>query len=83
MEDAEQHLGHRRDLRVQGVYTPPEFRCQGFASASSRDGIRSHPGRGGLCACSIPTSAIRGSNSVYRRLGYRGIAEVLRYDYDE
>lgn len=67
--------------RIQAVYTPPELRCRGYAAA----GVAELSGRvlaeGRRCILYTdlgnPTS-----NSVYRRIGYRAVAEVLRYRFD-
>jgi uncharacterized protein len=66
--------------RVQAVYTPPENRRRGFAGATVGAISQKMSGEGLRCVLytelSNPTS-----NSVYRRLGYRSVNEVLHYDF--
>ena len=66
--------------RVQAVYTPPENRNRGFAGATVGAISQKMTEHGLRCALytglSNPTS-----NSVYRRLGYRAVNEVLHYDF--
>ena len=70
-----------RVVRVSGVYTPPEKRKQSYAAAgvhalSSRLRDTGH-------RCILYTDlANPTSNSVYRRIGYRAVAEALRYRFE-
>jgi ribosomal protein S18 acetylase RimI-like enzyme len=68
-------------VRVSGVYTPPEHRRHGYAAACVLELSKSICGAGQRCMLYTdlgnPTS-----NSIYRRLGYRAVAEVLRYRFD-
>lgn len=67
-------------VRVQAVYTPPERRNHGYASACVgalsqqilNDGLRSIL----YTDLGNPTS-----NAIYRRIGYRAVAEGLRYRF--
>ncbi len=67
-------------VRVQAVFTPPERRGRGYASA----GVAALTGRvlarGQRCAL-YADLANPVSNGIYRRLGYRAVAEILRYDF--
>jgi uncharacterized protein len=67
-------------VRVQGVYTPPERRNRGYAGARVASLSRRMEEAGHRCilytALGNPTS-----NSVYRRIGYRAVAEGLRYRF--
>jgi GNAT superfamily N-acetyltransferase len=67
-------------VRVSGVYTPPEHRKHGYAEACvhalstwlRHEGYR----------CMLYTDlASPTSNSIYRRIGYRAVAEVLCYRF--
>ena len=67
-------------VRVQAVYTPAARRNRGYAAASVarlsslvlREGTR----------CILYTDLANPvSNSIYRRMGYRTVAEVLRYQF--
>jgi len=67
-------------VRVQAVYTPPERRNRGYAGACVADLSRRMQEAGHRCILYTdlgnPTS-----NSVYRRIGYRAVAEGLRYRF--
>lgn len=67
--------------RVQAVYTPPETRNQGYASAlvASLSANTLLSGRRCVLYTDLgnPTS-----NSIYRKIGYRAVAEVTRYAFD-
>ena len=68
--------------RTGAVYTPPERRRRGYAEACVRELSRQLQANGTRCMLytqlSNPTS-----NSIYRRIGYVAIAEVLRYQFEE
>lgn len=67
--------------RVGPVYTPTERRNSGYTSAlvaGVSRGIRTTGQR-----CMLYTDlANPTSNSIYRALGYRAVAEALRYAFD-
>jgi predicted GNAT family acetyltransferase len=64
--------------RIMCVYTPPEFRKQGYAEACVYRLSESLLAEG--CRCALYTDLGNPtSNSIYRRIGYRAIAEILRY----
>jgi predicted GNAT family acetyltransferase len=67
-------------VRVQHVYTPPEHRGKGYASASVQHLSGELAGRGLRCMLYTqlenPTS-----NGIYLALGYEPVAEVLGYDF--
>ena len=67
--------------RVAPVYTPPVFRRRGFgaaaAAAASRAGLAGGAGR-----CMLYTDLANPvSNSIYPRLGYRAVADAVRYSF--
>ncbi len=67
-------------VRVQAVYTPPQRRNRGYASACV--GALSKQIRRGGDRCILYTDLGNPtSNAIYRRLGYRAVAEVLRYRF--
>jgi uncharacterized protein len=70
-----------RVVRVAGVYTPPQMRKRGYAEAcvsALSNQLRSAGYRSILYAdLANPTS-----NSIYQRIGYRAVAEVLRYRFE-
>src|SRR5580658_78243 len=68
-------------VRLSGVYTPPEKRKHGYAAACVH-ALSEHL-RGGGYRCVLYTDLGNpSSNSVYRRIGYRAVAEVLRYRFE-
>jgi len=68
-------------VRLSGVYTPPEKRKHGYAAACVHALSKQLSSRGYRCILYTdlgnPTS-----NSIYRRIGYRAVAEALRYRFD-
>jgi uncharacterized protein len=67
-------------VRVAGVYTPPEKRGLGYAGACVH--ALSEHFRGSEYRCILYTDLGNPtSNSIYRRIGYRAIAEAIRYRF--
>lgn len=66
--------------RVQAVYTPPSLRNHGYASACVAQLSAQTIATGTRCILYTDLGNPI-SNSVYRRLGYRAVAEVLRYNF--
>jgi uncharacterized protein len=68
-------------VRVSGVYTPPEKRKHGFAEACVHALSKKLRDAGLRCILYTdlgnPTS-----NSIYRRIGYRAVAEGLRFRFE-
>ena len=68
-------------VRIAGVYTPPEKRGHGYAAACVHTLSEHFRGSGYRCILYTdlgnPTS-----NSIYRRIGYRAIAEAIRYRFE-
>jgi predicted GNAT family acetyltransferase len=69
-------------VRLHFVYTPPERRNRGYAGGACVAGLSGRmQGAGHRCILYTdlgnPTS-----NSVYRRIGYRAVAEGLRYRFE-
>jgi uncharacterized protein len=68
-------------VRLSGVYTPPEKRKHGYAAACVYVLSKQLRGHGHRCILYTdlgnPTS-----NSIYRRIGYKAVAESLRYRFD-
>lgn len=67
-------------VRVGAVYTPPELRNCGYAGACVGQLSRLIL-EGGNRAILYTDLGNPVSNSIYRRLGYRAVAEVLRYRF--
>jgi predicted GNAT family acetyltransferase len=68
-------------VRVQAVYTPPANRNRGYGGACVGDLSRLMLEGGHRCML-YTDLANPVSNSIYRRIGYRAVAEVLRYRFD-
>jgi len=68
-------------VRLSGVYTPPEKRNRGYAAACVHALSRHLRDCGYRCILYTdlgnPTS-----NSIYRRIGYKAVAESIRYRFD-
>jgi predicted GNAT family acetyltransferase len=67
--------------RVQTVYTPPDLRGRGYASANVAAISGLVLSKGDRCILYTELSNPV-SNSVYRRLGYRAVTEVVRYRFE-
>jgi ribosomal protein S18 acetylase RimI-like enzyme len=68
-------------VRLSGVYTPPEKRKRGYAAACVH-ALSKHLRASGYRCMLYTDLANPTSNSIYRRIGYRAIAEALRYRFD-
>ncbi|MEA3218149.1 MAG: uncharacterized protein QOJ19_4305 [Acidimicrobiia bacterium] len=66
--------------RIQAVYTPPDLRRNGYASACVA-GLSGRLRDSGLQCMLYADLGNPSSNSVYRRIGYRAVAECLRYRF--
>jgi predicted GNAT family acetyltransferase len=66
--------------RVQYVYTPPERRGAGYATACVEQMSRVLTDRGLRCVL-FTDLANPTSNAIYRRIGYDAVAEILGYDF--
>jgi uncharacterized protein len=66
--------------RIQAVNTPPEQRAHGYASAAVATLSASVLAQGQRCVLSAGLSNVA-ANSVYQRLGYRAVSELLRYQF--
>jgi predicted GNAT family acetyltransferase len=68
-------------VRVAGVYTPPEKRRRGYAEACVH-ALSKYVREAGYRCILYTDLANPTSNSIYRRIGYRAVAEALRYRFD-
>jgi predicted GNAT family acetyltransferase len=68
-------------VRIGPVFTPPDRRAKGYASALVAAVSSAARASGHRCILytdlSNPTS-----NAIYRAIGYRAVAEALRYEFD-
>lgn len=69
-------------VRIKVVYTPPESRGRGYASANVAALTASVLEDGNRCTL-FTELANPTANSVYQRIGYRAVQEMLRYDFGE
>jgi uncharacterized protein len=67
-------------VRLSGVYTPAEKRNLGYAAACVH-ALSKHMRDAGFRCALYTDLANPTSNSIYRRIGYRAVAEVLRYRF--
>jgi RimJ/RimL family protein N-acetyltransferase len=70
-----------RVTRIAGVYTPPELRKHGYATACVY-ALSNHLRRAGYRCMLYTDLANPTSNSIYRRIGYRAVGEALRYRFE-
>ena len=68
-------------VRLSGVYTPPEKRKYGYAAACVH-ALSKHLRDGGYRCILYTDLGNPTSNSIYRRIGYKAVAEALRYRFD-
>jgi predicted GNAT family acetyltransferase len=70
-------------IRVGPVYTPPEHRGRGYATALVADLSRELLGRG-YRACFLFTDLLNPtSNAIYERIGYRRVADAYEVQFGE
>jgi predicted GNAT family acetyltransferase len=67
-------------VRVSGVYTPSDRRRRGYAAACVHT-LSKHLQDSGFRCILYTDLGNSTSNSIYRRIGYRAVAEVLRYRF--
>jgi len=72
----------RRTVRIAHVYTPPEHRGRGYATACVAALTRRLLDEGNARCCLYSDVANEASNAVYQRLGYEPICDVTRYTFD-
>jgi GNAT superfamily N-acetyltransferase len=72
----------RRTVRVAHVYTPPEHRGRGYATACVAALSRRLLDEGSARCCLYADVANAASNAIYRRLGYAPVCDVARYVFD-
>ncbi len=68
-------------VRLSGVYTPDEKRKHGYAAACVHALSKKLRDAGSRCILYTDLGNTT-SNSIYRRIGYRAVAEVLRYRFE-
>lgn len=68
-------------VRLSGVYTPAEKRRHGYAAACVH-ALSKQLGDAGYRCILYTDLGNPTSNSIYRRIGYRAVAEALRYRFE-
>jgi uncharacterized protein len=68
-------------IRLSGVYTPPEKRNHGYAAACVH-ALSKHLRDSGYRCVLYTDLGNPTSNSIYRRIGYKAVAEALRYRFE-
>lgn len=69
-------------IRISGVYTPPENRRRGYACACVH-GLSKWIRESGYRCILYTDLGSSSSNSIYRSIGYRAVAEGLRYRFEK
>ena len=70
-------------LRVGPVYTPPELRGRGFATAVTAE-VTARALAAGRRFCFLFTDlANPTSNAIYQRIGYRPVCDVDQWAFDD
>lgn len=70
-------------IRISGVYTPPEFRRRGYATALVAQ-LSQRLLDSGRQSCTLFTDlANPTSNSIYQKIGYRMVCDVDEYEFGD
>jgi predicted GNAT family acetyltransferase len=70
-----------RTARVNFVYTPPEFRRRGYASACVADLTQQLLGEGLVLCCLYTDLSNLTSNKIYQAVGYRPVCDVTDFRF--
>jgi predicted GNAT family acetyltransferase len=70
----------RHAIAVNAVYTPPEWRGRGYATACVAELSSRLLGRGYECCVLYTDLANPTSNAIYTRIGYQPVRDFLMYD---
>jgi predicted GNAT family acetyltransferase len=73
----------KRGVRVNFVYTPPEARGSGYASACVADLTERLLAKGAEFCCLVTDLANPTSNSIYQRIGYSPVCDFTDFHLDE
>lgn len=68
-----------RGVRVTFVYSPPEYRGRGYATACVAELTRRLLGEGLAYCCLYADRSNPGSNHIYQKIGYRAVGESSDY----
>jgi predicted GNAT family acetyltransferase len=75
--------GAPTSARINLVYTPPDLRRRGYATAAVSALTRRLLDGGSRYCCLYTDLANPTSNSVYRRIGYRPVCDIEQYSFAE
>jgi predicted GNAT family acetyltransferase len=73
--------GARTSARINLVYTPPDLRSRGYATAVVSALTRRLLAGGNRYCCLYTDLANPTSNSVYQRIGYRPVCDIDQYSF--
>lgn len=73
----------KRTARVNLVYTPPEFRRRGYASACVADLTQQLLEEGLVLCCLYTDLANPTSNKIYQAIGYRPVCDVTDFHFGD
>ncbi len=73
----------RNGIAIGRVYTPPEFRGNGFASACVAQLSQRQLDAGRQFCCLYTDLANPTSNSIYQKIGYKPVADSSAYRFEE
>ncbi|MHB0935984.1 MAG: GNAT family N-acetyltransferase [Armatimonadota bacterium] len=68
--------------RVGGVYTPPEYRRRGYATANVAAVSQRALDEGNKYCCLFTDLANPTSNSIYQKIGYRPVCDYAQYHFE-
>lgn len=68
-------------IRMQSVYTPPENRKRGYGTVCAHAMSKHFADQGYRCILYTDLGNST-SNSIYRRIGYTAVSELIRYRFD-
>lgn len=70
-------------IRISGVYTPPEFRRRGYATALVAQLSQRLLGSGHQFCTLFTDLANPISNSIYQKIGYRIVCDIDKYEFGD
>ena len=68
---------------IGGVYTPPDCRNRGYASACVAELSRRLLDEGRAFCCLYTDASNPTSNSIYQKIGYKLVADSSHYAFEE
>lgn len=68
-------------VRINLVYTPPQWRARGYASACARALTSELLAQGNRFCFLFADHANPGSNRIYQSIGYRSVCDMIHYEF--